>query len=92
MIRSPSGEDRPARGLLWIDASGRVVQSRLEVDGDHRWTMETQVTLGQDAHVQGWVPLTMVERHRRGRDETLDCTAKYSNYRRFSTGARLIDR
>ncbi len=92
MIRSPrGGGDRPARGLFWIDSLGRVVKSRLVVDADG-WTMETEVTFGWDVHVEAWVPMTMVEHHRRGHDESLDCTAKYSNYRRFSTGARIIDR
>jgi hypothetical protein len=92
MIRSPEGRNRPARGSFWIEQSGRVVRSRVEVESEGGWTAEMAVDFGHDAHVDAWVALSMHERHHRGDHETLDCTAVYSNYRRFSTGARIIDR
>jgi hypothetical protein len=93
MIRSPEGAARPARGRFWIDpASGRVLKTRLEADAGRQWAMTAEVTFGQDAHVEAWVALSMVERYRGNGDDSLDCTARYSNFRRFSTSARVIVR
>jgi hypothetical protein len=91
MIRSPRREDRPARGSAWIDgATGRVMKTVLEVDADRHWVTETEVTYGRDARLDLWVPLVMHERHQAGADESIDCTARYSNYRRFDTSARMV--
>ncbi len=90
MIRSPKHEDLPARGMFLIDLpTGRVLKSRLEVTADRHWEMTTDVTYGQDAGIDAWVPQTMHEHFGR-RQESLDCTATYSNYRRFRTSGRLI--
>ena len=93
MIRSPGRQDRPAAGTLWIDAdSGRVLKTRLVVESEKSWVMETEVIFGRDAHANAWVALRMHERYHRGSNESLDCTATYSNFRRFSTSARIIPR
>ncbi len=91
MILSPQHQDLPASGLFSIDpAVGRVLNTRLEVQIDRHWTMTMDVTYGQDAGIDAWVPQTMTE-HYGGRDgESLDCTATYSNYRRFRTSGRMI--
>jgi hypothetical protein len=91
MIRSARREDRPARGSAWIDgATGRVMKTVLQVDAERHWVTETEVTYGRDARLDLWVPLVMHERHQAGADESVDCTARYSNYRRFDTSARMV--
>ena len=91
MIRSPRGEDRPARGSAWIDwATGRVMKTILQVDAGEHWMTETEVTYGRDARLDAWEPLAMHERHRAGADEFIDGTATYTNFRRFETNARIV--
>ncbi len=91
MIRSPGREDRPARGTVWVDpATGAVLKTDLEVDADRHWVTDTEVAYRFEHGVDAWVPATMGEHHHRGSDEFIDCTARYSNYRRFVTSARMI--
>jgi hypothetical protein len=93
LVRSPERrQDRPVRGLIWLDAAGgRVLKTRLEADTEEHWVTEVEVTYGRDAHIDAWVPLTMHERYLRGaEDEIVECTARYSNYRRFETSARVM--
>ncbi len=98
MIRSFESRDLPASGMFWIDpASGRVLKTRLEVQVERHWAMTTDVTYGYDAGINAWVPQTMHEHFGDPRSsnvadgsEALDCTATYSNYRRFRTSGRLI--
>ncbi len=104
MIRSPKHEDLPSSGFFWVEqATGRVLKSRMDVKVDRRWTTTIEVTYGHDAGTDAWVPQTMHERAGRpvtstaggqdlsfADDEILDCTATYSNFRRFRTDARII--
>ncbi len=93
MIRSVEREDRPASGTVWIDApSGRVLKTDLRVATDRRWVTDTEVTYGEDARLHIWVPLEMRERHHRGTAEYIDATARYGNFRRFETSARMVPR
>jgi len=89
MIRSPKHQDLPASGVFEVElSSARVLKTRLEVRVDRHWAMTTEVSYGYDAGIDAWVPQTMREHF--GDNETLDCTATYSNYRRFRTSGRLI--
>ncbi len=89
MILSPKHQDLPASGMLWVDpSSGRVLKTRLRVEVDRHWVMTTDVSYGYDAGIDAWVPQTMHEHF--GDDDTLDCTATYSNYRRFRASGRMI--
>ncbi len=91
LIRSATHEDRPAHGTVWIDdATGRVLKTDLQVDPDRHWATQVEVTYALDARLDAWVPMSMHERHQRSRDEYVDCTARYSNYRRFVTSGRMI--
>lgn len=92
MVRSPERrQDRPVSGLIWLDpVDGRVVKTHLETETEQHWVANVEVTYGRDAHIDAWVPLTMHEQYRRGAlAEVIECTARYSNFRRFETSARV---
>jgi hypothetical protein len=91
LIRSPERrQDRPVRGLIWLDpGSGRVLKTRLEAEAEQHWSIEVEVTYGRDAHLDAWVPLTMHELYKWGAEAAVECTARYSNFRRFETSARV---
>jgi hypothetical protein len=89
MILSPTRQDLPASGVFQVEpSSGRVLKTRLEVQVARHWVMTTEVSYGHDAGIDAWVPQTMHEHF--GDNDTLDCTATYSNYRRFRTSGRMI--
>ncbi len=91
IIRSPDRQDRVAKGSFWIDAmTGRVMRTRLDVEGERHWRTEIEVDYGRDARLDAWVPLVMRERHARDSTESITCTATYSNFRRFETTARIV--
>ncbi len=91
IIRGPGGEDRVAEGTFWIDeATGQVARTHLEVDADRPWRTEIDVDYGHDARLDAWVPTVMRERYASGPEEVIDCTAMYSNFRRFETAARMV--
>ncbi len=79
---SGRGTDLPASGSLWVDRStGRIVKTRVSITDGIFW-METTVTYRRDERLDLWVPAEMTETYRQ-RQETITCTARYSNFRRF---------
>jgi len=103
-IMSPAGAPMPTRGEVWIDpATGRVLRTQVVVDSldafeelrrrPERYNsfprIQIDVTFGQDARLNLWVPLEMQEVYDR-QAEVVTCTATYSNFRRFETDAKLI--
>lgn len=103
-ITTPAGTPMPTRGEVWIDpATGRFLKTELIVDSldafedmkkrPERYAsfprIQIDVTFGQDARLNLWVPLEMRELYDRQGD-VVTCTATYSTFRRFETGAKLI--
>jgi hypothetical protein len=92
LVRAPGGlGDRPVEGRIWIEpSSGRVLRTRLVADQGSGWTAQVEVDYGQDGKTGLWVPLAMREDYRGDRGASIRALARYSNFRRFRTDARLI--
>lgn len=92
IIRTPEGRDLPARGTLWIeDATGRVVRTELRTGNTARDQVEATITVTYALvpRLGLLLPASMDERYA-GRGTGITCTAVYSNFRRFETGARIV--
>lgn len=92
IIRTPEGRDLPARGTLWIEeATGRVVRTELRTGNAARDQVEATITVTYALvpRLGLLLPASMDERYA-GRGSAITCTAVYSNFRRFETGARIV--
>ena len=102
-IRTATGRPQPAAGHVWLEpGSARIMRTMLDV-----WNASTPseprthvVVVSHFGSVSGLdvaVPLRMEEQYhvyakRGGRlFERLEAEARYSNHRRFQTGARLVE-
>ncbi len=84
--------DVPAQGTLWIEpATGRVLQTSLEmVDETVGLRGRVSVIYKLDARLGTMVPIEMRESYVSAAGERIDCTATYSDFRRFETAGRLV--
>jgi hypothetical protein len=83
LIRSSRGQDVPVLGTLWIDPqTGRVVKGVVKVRKTRREEIEVTVVFKPNEALGVWVPAEMTEFYKIP-GQTIDATAKYSNYRRF---------
>lgn len=92
LIRTPQGKDVVARGTMWIEtATGRVRRTELRTgERDHEQARATiTVAYALEPRLEMLVPVSM-EEHYATRTGAIDCTATYSNFRRFETAARMI--
>ena len=92
MIRTPEGRDLPARGTLWIErTTGRVLRTELRTGDRGRDQVEAVLTVTYVfvPRLALLLPASMEERYT-GRGAEITCTAGYSNFRRFETGARIV--
>jgi hypothetical protein len=88
VIRGAGGEQIYGRGRVWLTGEGAVVRTELELRmGPVKYTLDTEFR--RDATVDAVVPFRMTERYDAG-DDVVVSTAHYSNYRRFQSGARLL--
>jgi hypothetical protein len=91
-----NGSDRFSRGAVWIDPrDGTIVRTRLDLRIPMKDTVATvEVDYGRDAKLEMWVPVRMHETYLQSRatmiNESIDCTASYSNFRRFETSGRIV--
>jgi len=87
-------KDVPASGLLWIDPeTGRVVRTELRVENESGAVGRIVVDYRFEPKLDLWVPSEMTEvyEYTRGtRRPLIECSARYSNFRRFETKARLV--
>jgi hypothetical protein len=93
IVRGRSTRDLPMRGRLWLaPGTGQVLRSSLSME-DRRaaLTATIDVDYGYDAGLGMMVPQVMRERYER-RQHVVTGEARYRNYRRFTTGARIIGR
>lgn len=91
LIRTPDGDDVPAEGRFWIDpASGRVLKTELRTGHRDRRQVRTTITVSYERNerLNMLVPVSMEETYFTG-SETITGSARYSNYRRFETDARI---
>lgn len=92
LIRTPQGNDVVARGTVWIEtATGRVRRTELRTGERDREQPRATITVAYafEPRLEMLVPASM-EEHYTTRTGAIDCTATYSNFRRFETGARMI--
>jgi hypothetical protein len=91
-----TGGDIPASGVLWVDDAGVVWRTELHLEkGDTVANVGT--VFARDARLQVMVPASMHEDYRyRDPDDkrlmTATGEAVYSDFRRFETSARILDR
>jgi len=92
LIRTPTGDNVPARGAFWIDpVTGRVFSSELRTGEKERNRLRAtiRVTYEVEPKLSMLVPVLMAETYQSSTIQ-IAATARYSNYRRFETKARLV--
>jgi hypothetical protein len=87
LVRTPRGEDVPARGLLWVEAArGALVASRLEMSPPGLGPVSIETVYAPDDRMGFWLPREMREaygnRSRSAGDERVEALARYSAWRR----------
>jgi hypothetical protein len=92
---SVRGIDLISRGTLWIGENGIVHKTVLEVQMPRPLTMASvEVIYRRDDKLEMWVPMRMHETYLQTRgttiNQSIDCVASYSNFRRFETSGRII--
>jgi hypothetical protein len=101
-----NGRDRPSHGALWIRSDGVVARTRLEVggrDGPNSMILgAVTIDYARDAKLEMIVPMRMHELYTQlptagqsigplgAHAERIECVARYSNFRRFETSARIV--
>jgi hypothetical protein len=92
MIKTPDGDDIEARGTFWIEpGTGRVQRTDLRTGERNARDVRSSIVVTFEPHERlgMLVPVSMQERYSSGGYE-ITTLAKYSNFRRFETGARII--
>jgi len=103
--RGTDKQDLPTHGDVWIDtANGVVYRTRLITD-DSKFDMTATIVVAfsHDRKLDRWLPDRMDETYVQqgvavdfpssvsgSFTERIECVAKYSNYRRFETSARVL--
>ena len=99
VVRTPGGHDRPAQGAAWIDPSdGAILRTELEFDarGGDSPSTSLSVLYRREIALELLVPYEMRELYRvetavHAREE-IHAVARYTNFRRFRTTARILPR
>jgi hypothetical protein len=88
VIRGTGGEQIYSRGRVWVMSDGSVNRTELQLElGPMKYSLNTE--FGFDAAVSLVVPYRLTERYASPNGVVVS-TARYSNYRRFEAGARLL--
>ena len=95
IIQMPNIGDMKSVVWAWIEPStGRLLRAQVDTKdarlGGSPFVAEIRVDFRKDQKLGWLVPFEMSERFYVGRASTGSGTAKYSNYRRFETSARII--
>jgi hypothetical protein len=96
LIRDDTGSELISRGAVWIDdRNGVIMRTKLEITIPLRVTIASvEVDFRHDARLDLWVPGRMHETYLQSRatmiNESIDCVASYSNFRRFETSGRVV--
>jgi hypothetical protein len=92
LIRTPNGDDVVARGRFWVEAStGRIWKTDLRPGDNSPGRVRSQITVtyGVEPRLGLLVPIRMDETYFL-RQSQISATARYSNFRRFETEARIV--
>ena len=92
-----NGQDMFAKGTAWIDPSdGRILRMTLRLSAvDHGVTVPITVDFRTDERTGFVVPRQMSETYVQSIGtyrQQIECTAIYSNIRRFETSGRIVPR
>ena len=94
IIRTPGGPGQVTRGTVWVDPSnGAVLRTFLRVIPDAALAAQARLTVNfrREAKLDLLVPYEMRESYAvRGGD--IDGVATYSNFRRFETSGRVLEK
>jgi len=91
-----NGADRFSQGAIWIaDRDGAIVRTRLDLRIPLKETIASiEVDYARDPKLEMWVPVRMHESYLQSRatmiNESIDCVATYSHFRRFETSGRIV--
>ena len=91
LIRTPDGDDVPANGTVWIEPStGGVLRTELRTGEKDRRQIRTTIVVSYERNdrLDMLVPALMEETYLTA-SESITGVARYSNYRRFETEARI---
>jgi hypothetical protein len=83
----------PTHGIFWVADDGAVLRTRLDVlDPRHGMWAMIVVDYRSEERLDMLVPVTMDETYVASgpNSEHVDCTARYSGFRRFETAARIV--
>ena len=97
IVRSEARQNLRARGRFSIDEkTGRVERAEVRLaDGQQLVTFRLEVSFSPDERLGTWLPVRMEDTYERsgaGSYLRVDGEATYSEYRRFETEGRLLDR
>jgi hypothetical protein len=87
------GRDLPSQGILWVADDGAVLRTRFEVADSLRGLRALVfVDYRREARLDMLVPVSMHEIYlaTSAPAERAECHARYSHFRRFETGARIV--
>jgi hypothetical protein len=88
IVRTPDGRNRRTNGRVWVEPkTGEVLRTELSWDEPPQSVIV--VEYGRDEGIGARVPLVMTEEYRSDRGR-VTATARYTNYRRFQTSARVV--
>jgi hypothetical protein len=100
-----NGADLLSRGSIWVSrADGTVLETALaQANAALHVDARMRVTFRADPRLGMWVPARMEEEYKQQQlgwwgtpprtavvNETIECVATYSNFRRFETSARVV--
>jgi hypothetical protein len=89
------GRDVPASGAIFVADDGSIRRTEMEIDAPPTTTATIRVFYREDPKLGMLVPDTLGEEYRsfKGNDEVvITGVATYSDYRRFETSGRVIER
>ena len=92
MIRTPDGDDIEARGTFWIETgTGRVLRTELRTGERNERQVRATITVTYEPNERlgMLVPASMDEAYSAGSVQIAGA-ARYSNFRRFETDARIV--
>ncbi len=91
LVRSPGGDDRPARGTFWIEpGSGAVVSSTLELEVKGSAPVRIETSFAHEAALGAWLPVEMKESYGSSGGQRVEAVARYSAWRRARVDIEVV--
>jgi len=94
LIRNPDGQDMPSTIRAWIDSSGAVLRAEVTTFASFRAMEESEnrirVEFAEHKALGMLVPVEMREQFPVALEYRGSSVARYSNFRRFQTSARIV--